>query len=184
MPRPGNGVWPSIVLTACVIQAGASGCARQDAAGAAGGGAAVVDDPMPAWTREGLEAQPQMGRLREQTPPDTGYMPGTTPWRPVPASVPGESDPAGPGELLSAVIVSRGWGRVLGDAAWEQTTRIWSEEDGRAEGIVLQWGFMDDAVAGRDFRVVMRLTDGAWRVERIEERYHCRRAVSATGLCA
>jgi hypothetical protein len=81
------------------------------------------------------------------------------------------------------LIASRGWSDLLGDEVWEQTTRIFYDDE-RAVGVVLLWGFEDDAVAGRDYRIHMRLRAGAWRVERIEERDHCSRRVTTDGLCA
>jgi hypothetical protein len=88
-----------------------------------------------------------------------------------------------PGMLLGALVHEKSWAGVLGEAAWEETLRVHSDGGDVAEGIVLQWGFMDDAVAGRDFRVFMRGTAGTWTIDRIEQRYHCRRAIGADQLC-
>jgi len=66
---------------------------------------------------------------------------------------------------------------------WEQTTRVFVDGSDGATGVVLQWGLLDDAVAGRDYRVSMRRAADMWRVERVEQRFHCRRGVSALGRC-
>ena len=63
------------------------------------------------------------------------------------------------------------------------TARIWRAEDD-AIGVILNWGLQDDSVAGHDFRIHMRRdADGGWMVERLEERFHCARGVTADGLC-
>jgi hypothetical protein len=109
-------------------------------------------------------------------------MPGTTPWTPLSNEVQ-TVEASSPGSLLMRVISSQQWADVLGDAVWEQTTRVLVDDSGAATGVVLQWGFMDDAVAGRDFRVSMRRTGDVWKVESIERRFHCQRGVSADGQC-
>jgi hypothetical protein len=123
-----------------------------------------------------------MALLQQRTPAALGYMPGTTPWAPLSNEVE-TLEAASPGSLLMRVISSQQWGDVLGDAVWEQTTRVLADDNGTATGVVLQWGFMDDAVAGRDFRVSMRRTGTVWKVEGIERRFHCQRGVSAGGQC-
>jgi hypothetical protein len=110
-------------------------------------------------------------------------MPGTTPWTPLSINEAETVEASSPGSLLMRVISSQQWADVLGDAVWEQTTRVLVDDSGAATGVVLQWGFMDDAVAGRDFRVSMRRTGDMWKVEGIERRFHCLRGVSAGGQC-
>jgi hypothetical protein len=146
---------------------------------------ASADTPLPR-TAGGLEVQPQMALLQQRTrgQSDLGYTPATTAWRAVKAA-PGDSvQRATPGALLAALSASRGWSDMVGNSVWEQTTRIYSDDDERAVGVVLQWGFEDDSVAGHDYKVHMTLRDGKWRVERIEERDHCSRRVSTDGICA
>jgi hypothetical protein len=143
-------------------------------------------DASEQWTRKGLEVQDRMTRLREQIPPNTGFTPGTTSWRIVPVPPLSSAlarEATTPGKLLATVTLSQGWADVLGDAAWEQTTRVWSDDSDEAVGMVLLWGFLDDAVAGRDLRISMRRTNNVWHLEKVEERYHCRRKVSADGRC-
>ena len=116
--------------------------------------------------------------------PDARATSGTTPWRVVDSASAGAPPPAAtPGGLLLATIAARGWADSLGDAVHEETIRIWSDSDDVAIGIVLLWDFMDDAVAGHDFRVSMRRTPAGWTAERVEERYHCRRRITAQALC-
>lgn len=112
----------------------------------------------------------------------TGYTPATTAWTPLPSEIEA-SQAASPGALLTGVIASQHWADILGDAVWEQTTRVLVDDSGVATGVVLQWGLMDDAVAGRDFRVSMRRTGDMWKVDGVERRFHCRRGVSADGQC-
>jgi|RhiMetdeSRZDD1v2_1073273.scaffolds.fasta_scaffold22311_1 hypothetical protein len=126
-----------------------------------------------------------MAELQQRTPSDSGATPATTPWIAAPSSS-GDIGlkNATPGGLLMAIAVSRGWTDALGDAAWEQTMRVWTDGDTSGVGVVLLWDFPDDAVAGHDFRISMRRMAGEWTVERIEERYHCRRKLTADGRCA
>ena len=84
---------------------------------------------------------------------------------------------------MTSVTLAHGWSESLGESVWEQTARVWTDGPDTAVGILMQWGFQDDAIAGRDFRISMRRVQAEWRVDRIEERYHCRRRVSAAGLC-
>jgi hypothetical protein len=170
-------------LAAC-ISAYAVGCSKASPRGATPGAQLGAAETSPAWSREALEIQERMVELRRRTSRASSATPDTTPWREV-------SAPAGartlknttPGGLLLAVTSSQGWADMLGDAAWEQTLRVWADDKDAAVGVVLLWGFMDDAVAGHDFRISMRRVDAAWSVERIEDRYHCRRKVTAEGRC-
>jgi hypothetical protein len=191
---------PALAFTACVMAAAVSGCggtdrtesaapARTDAAPPAQSAPAPQPSapvsPARAWTKEALEVQPQMDLLRQRVPADLGYKPANTPWTASTTPLP-TTRAESPGELLASVTLAQGWVDPLGDAVWEQTMRILVDDanPGSATGVVLQWGFMDDAIAGRDFRVQMRMTGGMWQVERIDERYHCSRAVSPEGRCS
>lgn len=169
---------PSLLLTALLL--GVSGC----------GPVEEKEAERPSsleWTEEGLYEQPRLQALREGVPESLEYEPGTTSWRPAAASPVHRSlairTPETPGELLAQVALARGFPDLLGEGAWEQTMRIWSSEEGEAVGVVLQWGLLDDAVAGRDLRVTMRRVERAWEVVGLEERFHCRRGVSPEGLC-
>ena len=139
-----------------------------------------------AWSRTALEEQPQMTSLRRRTPADIG-APATTPWRSVPASEVGvvkdSARSATPGALMGELVHTFGWGDVLGQAAWEQTSRVWLEDESHAAGIVMQWGFQDDAVAGRDRLVRMERRGGRWAVLGVQQREHCARRVTGAGLC-
>jgi len=150
--------------------------------------AATATDTVAPFTREGLEVQREMTLLQQRTPPSLELKPGTTAWRAMERSdqqaVSDSTRHTLPGAFLSALVLSLGWPDALGDAVWEQTIRVWSESDDSAVGVVLQWGMQDDAVAGRDLRVQLRLVNGIWHAEKLEERFHCRRAVSADGVCS
>ena len=159
-------------------------CARssEQRAGPPAPTAGEASPPSDAWSREGLDVQPEMALLKRRTSVTTGYTPATTAWMPLPSEIEAGQAPS-PGALLMGVITSQHWADILGDAVWEQTTRVLVDESGVATGVVLQWGLMDDAVAGRDFRVSMRRTGDTWKVDGVERRFHCRRGVSAGGQC-
>ena len=143
----------------------------------------------PLWSAEGLEAQRRIAWLRERIPPDLGFQPGTTPWRPAqfdlpPAlTSPGAATAASPGTLLTEFVHAIGWDTTLGTEAWEQTTRVLHDQESQATGIVMRWGLMDDAIAGHDVRLHMREAPGGWYIARMEERFHCSRGVTEDGEC-
>ena len=139
--------------------------------------------PAAAWSLESLETQPRVAELRASTPPDTGFSPASTAWTASRITVPDALRGSTPGELLTALASAQGWPGLLGDAIWEQTSRVLIHDDASATGVLMMWGIMDDAVEGRDVRVAMRQVDGAWRVERLDERQHCRRSITAAGQC-
>lgn len=140
----------------------------------------------PLWDREGLDVQPRLDELARRTPPEMEYEPGTTDWRPsqweLPKGLtsPGEASPQSAAALLFEVGQALGEG--LGEEIWEVTTRLWQEGEGRATGMIMRWGFKDDAMAGSDLRVSMTRVDDRWIVEKLEERFHCTRGVSEN-LC-
>ncbi|EPC01999.1 hypothetical protein L861_20315 [Litchfieldella anticariensis FP35 = DSM 16096] len=139
------------------------------------------------WDRKGLEAQPRLAAYRDRLPPDVSYTPGTTSWQEVSHEVPGAltiavSRQDSPGTLLQALASELDLGEPLGRSMWEQTQRIYREDE-RAIGVILQWGFYDDAIQGQDYRVWMRQNGQGWYVERMETRYHCGRGIGENGLC-
>ena len=173
-------ILPVVCLTAVILNAcGGSSGQRASAPVPAANETPQLPD---AWSREALDVQPEMAMLQLRSPGATGYKPGTTVWAPLPIDVQA-GEASSPGELLMAVISSQHWADVLGEAVWEQTTRVLVDDSGVATGVVLQWGLMDDAVAGRDFRVSMRRTGNRWKSEGVERRFHCRRGVSTDGQC-
>jgi hypothetical protein len=165
-----------------MIAAGLAGCADP---GRPPGSQTTDRGPSPsaAWTVDALDAQPRLAELRASTPAATGFAPASTLWMASEIAVPETLSASTPGALLAMITAAQGWTDSLGDAVWEQTTRVWTTDDDSSTGIVLLWGFMDDAVAGRDVRLTMRRRDGMWRVERIEERHHCRRGVTRESRC-
>lgn len=148
-------------------------------------------DPAPAgasmWSEEGLEAQPRLEELAQQTPPDMG-TPATTDWRSSNHEIPSdlgrrtEGGPTSPGTLITALSRELRFDDALGVDVWEQTTRVHQEDDDRATAVILRWGVKDDSLAGMDLRVQMATANDVWFVEELEERFHCRRGVS-DGLC-
>lgn len=178
----------TVVLLAGALLAAGCGAPAPRPSDAA---AAFQDPPMdaPLWQEEGLAAQRRLAWLRERIPPELGYQPGTTPWRPANLELPSEltspaaANAAAPGILLGRLIAAIGWDTTLGTDAWEQTTRILQDDDETALGAVLRWGLRDDAIAGHDLRVQMRKAMNGWYVERVQERFHCSRGVSEEGLC-
>jgi len=140
------------------------------------------DDSRP-WSLEGLTHQPRLQELRESLPPGLGFSPGTTRWRPLdppPAAAPGQTTP---GALIAAAARVLGMQDEVGSDLWEQTVRVWTDDDQGAIGVVLRWGFLDDSIAGHDVRLHLRSDGDAWTIEGAEERYHCRRGISPDDLC-
>jgi hypothetical protein len=166
-----------LVLCSCA----AAGCADPPSRATEQNAQPVPAVPRP-FTEEALDLQSEMSMLKARTPADSSLHPATTLWSTAPSDLPTERA-ATPGALIAAVVVSRGWNDALGDAAWEQTTRVFVKNEDRAFGVVLLWDFLDDAVAGHDFRLSMVRNDGMWRVDRLEQRYHCRRMITADGQC-
>jgi hypothetical protein len=75
------------------------------------------------------------------------------------------------------------------DAAWAGPTRPrWTldevnrQSDGRVAVIVSELGAGDDSVAGTQYAIVARSSDGTWGLDIIFARPMCRRAV-ADGIC-
>ena len=138
----------------------------------------------PLWSEEGLEVQPRTGELDDAM----DRQPGSTDWRDADRPVPerlaeGAQGAQTPGSLLGQLIEELRLDVRLGTEVWEQTTRVHREEEGRAVGLVMQWGLKDDSMAGMDLRVQMVRDDEAWFVEGLDERFHCRRGVTDDGLC-
>ena len=138
----------------------------------------------PMWSEEGLESQDRMEDLREVR----DGAPGTTPWSSENIEVPeglGDADADGavaPGALLVELLSAMGVGAGLGTEVWEQTIRVLQQDGDEAVGVLMQWGFKDDSMAGSDIRAHMRRGDSGWYIERLEQRFHCARGVS-DGLC-
>jgi hypothetical protein len=175
----------AFALLVCSIAVTAARCTRPSAQPDSHAAPPTATAPATSWTREALELQQRMVELQQRTPRESGAAPATTPWMAA-----ASADAAGkalkaatPGGLLIAVVGSSGWADPLGDGVWEQTLRVWTDGDAAAVGVVLLWDFTDDAVAGHDFRISMQRTAADWTVQRIEERYHCRRKSGVDGRC-
>lgn len=140
-----------------------------------------------------------MDQLRTYFLPAEGmpeeWAPGATPWEPmeVPAgfgrAAAGEGTAEAyptPAALMTAWAAHAVGEEVpLGREVWEATVRVLEEdpEDGRALGALLEWGYFDDSVVGRDTRLdLVRGADG-WHVEAAEVRWRCLRGVTDEGLC-
>ncbi|HWV58192.1 MAG TPA: hypothetical protein VNZ57_12135 [Longimicrobiales bacterium] len=146
--------------------------------------------PTPAeriWSEEGLEAQPRLDAYRARIPPDLGWTPGTTEWRPVARQLADSIAAIAPATSIAALMaevqLALEPSGALGREVWEVTTRVLQRDDGTATGVILRWGYQDDALAGHDVRVEMRQVADSWVVEAVLERYQCRRGVSDSGLC-
>ncbi len=145
----------------------------------------------PLWDAEGAAAQPRVWELSGTIPEDMGWEPGTTDWqsseRAVPVELSRDADdlPGSAGEAVHAFVGSQNFTSMLGRDTWEITTRVYDNEgvEGQATGFVLKWGFKDDALAGRDYRLSLQEVNAGWYIETIEERYQCRRGVTDDGLC-
>jgi regulator of replication initiation timing len=137
--------------------------------------------PQPERTPEGLHEQ--LRTLFERDEPED-FDPGTTDWTSAEHPEGLEDAYDSPGALafdLAAVLDAPS----LGMDTWETTTRVLLDEDDPdvAYVAVLSWGFADDAVAGRDYRMTITHDDGAWTPGGAEERFHCRRGVTDDDLC-
>jgi hypothetical protein len=173
---------PAIISRVVLVVSVAVGAACQGAQPRPASPADAAPAAHDPFTRDAFEYQPEMNALRQRVRPEDTVSPATTSWQPSTEPVPAVTA-ATPGALLGTLVDRQGWAGVLGEAAWEETLRVLPAGTDAAEGIVLQWGFMDDAVAGRDVRIRMRLQNGMWSVERMEQRYHCRRGVTADQRC-
>ncbi|MBA2665204.1 MAG: hypothetical protein H0U74_23150 [Bradymonadaceae bacterium] len=186
----------TLLALGCESPTAASDAAPSSATPAAAARASSpLADPQPAeakarlWTPEGLDVQPRMQEFREQLPLELGFEPATTAWQPfgrdIPAALtsPQSSQARSPGELLVDLVKSIDQAGWLGQDAWEQTLRVLREGDDLAIGVVLTWGLRDDAVAGSDLRATMQRRDGHWFIVKLEQRFHCARAVT-DNLCA
>lgn len=142
------------------------------------------------WSDDGLDTQDRMDQLREEArQSDMEQEPESTPWETSEREVPDElAGPDGegaqtPGALLFELASELRLNQGLGAEVWEQTARVLSEDDEQAVGVIMQWGFKDDSLAGSDLRVHMERGDEGWVVAEMEERFHCRRGVTDDGMC-
>jgi hypothetical protein len=146
--------------------------------------AAPLEPAARMWDRAGLEAQPRMGEYQRVMPSALGHKAGSSDWRELPLDDEiAELEAATPGRLLDRLALELGDVDLLGTDVWEMTLRILQSREDVAEGIILFWGFQDDAIAGRDLKVAMRLRGDLWRAEALQERFQCRRGVTGEGLC-
>lgn len=134
----------------------------------------------PLWDSDGLSAQPRLSAHIERLPEGLGFSPGTTEWEASDMPLPATKD--SPAALLAALVAEQERLSPLGEGHWEQTQRL--QRNGEAAvGVVLMWGFKDDAVLGQDYRLTMHEEADGWHAEYLEVRYHCGRGVGDEGLC-
>jgi hypothetical protein len=138
----------------------------------------------PLWDERGLAVQPRMAELVRASR-EYGFKPATTPWQDEAIGHLGRVTWDEPGIALQEVAQALRLYEFLGLDTWEVTHRLYLDEDreDRAVGVLLSWGFKDDAVAGADYRATFTRWEGGWQLEALERRFHCRRGVSAEGLC-
>lgn len=138
---------------------------------------ANVADPR---TPEGLTDQV---RVHVRDARDLGlpedWEPNATAWVPyeVPEEVGGTYET--PGDVVAALARAAD-AHLLGRDQWETTIRVLMDEDDPdlAYGAVLSWGYLDDAVSGRDVRITLtRTEDDGWEPGGAEQRFHCLRAL-------
>ncbi len=161
---------------------------NDDSAPAAGPGELEHDprEKLSMWSREGLTAQDRMEDLKEQR---DDFEPGTTLWAETDHEIParlteeGDERTSTPGALLSELTEALRLTDALGQDVWEQTTRVFYEDDDHVTGMIMQWGIKDDSMAGTDFRVRMGRDDDGWFVAEVEQRFHCARGVTEDQLC-
>lgn len=136
-----------------------------------------------AWSQKALLSHPRMTELKAKADPAMGE-PGSTDWRAAQGvdelkALQAES----PAQLLARASQALHFNSALGVDVWEQTVRIFQDDDQRAQGILMSWGAKDDSVAGADYLVKMNLEGEQWKVDSVEERIHCWRGVGEEGLC-
>ena len=149
--------------------------------------AGIPARPALPWSAEGLAYQPHMTGFAFHAQ-GFGFTPGTTRWRPSGLVVPApftrpRSTWRSPGALVAGLVSALNLGEPLGQDAWELTTRVFMPEAGQASAIIMMWGLKDDSVVGRDYLLVLRQHQGNWYVVEIQERFHCRRGVTADDIC-
>ncbi|MEW6524600.1 MAG: hypothetical protein AB1445_13820 [Bacillota bacterium] len=146
---------------------------------------AALEDraPRPAqWSVDALDYQPRMAELARHAR-EAGFEPGTTSWRPSRLELPGEFTRQGstwqsPGALVSGMVNALSLSDLLGQDVWEVTLRVLMSGPNEATGMIMVWGFQDDSVAGRDYRLLLRQEQGRWYVVDAQERDHCVRGVT------
>lgn len=144
-------------------------------------GADVLANVADPRTPEGLTDQVRvhMRAARDLGLPEE-WEPNATAW--VPYEVPDEVDGTyeTPGDVVAALARAAD-ARLLGRDQWETTIRVLLDEGDPdlAYGAVLSWGYLDDAVSGRDVRITLtRTEEDQWEPGRAEQRFHCRRALA------
>jgi hypothetical protein len=135
----------------------------------------------PLWDERGLVVQPRMAELARASRP-YGFEPATTPWQDEAIGHLVRVSWDEPGIALNEVAQALRLYTFLGLDTWEVTHRLYLDED-RAVGVLLSWGFKDDAVAGEDYRATFTRWEDGWQLEALERRFHCSRGVSSEGLC-
>ncbi|MFO8060805.1 MAG: hypothetical protein R6U70_09165 [Bacillota bacterium] len=149
-----------------------------------GDGDEPIEMPRP-WSREGLEHHPQVEQMKAQGQ-EAGYSPGTTSWMPLELEIPPKmsqvesSTYTEPGSLVRDLTGMLGYEESLGQDLWQVTTRVLIDDD-EATAVIMLWGFMDDSVAGTDLLVQMEREEDRWAVVSLQQRHHCRRAVTEDG---
>ena len=137
-------------------------------------------------TDEKLENEKRLEEMQKRAEEsEMGHEPDVTPWRDSRRQIPeslargGDDLADSPQALLSALDAEF----RMGDEVSDHSTKIQREDDSQAVGLIMQWGFKDDSMAGADLRVHMEHGDGGWFVTELEERAYCRRGLSDDGLC-
>lgn len=146
--------------------------------------------PRPLWTVDAAVHQPRMVALElHARDNELGYAPGATIWRELERPLPPRFTEPGSGfataaDLLAAIVSdlrALGW---LGYDVFEVTLRLVPTAEHEAVAVILQWGLMDDSVAGLDLRLDLAAAERGWLVSAAQQREHCARGVTDGGtLC-
>ena len=144
----------------------------------------LAGEPEPARTEDGVTDQLRAYFMPVDDLPDE-WQPGVTDWHPtdVPEGFGAGAAYDSPGALVTALAEQESGPALGGDGAWEVTLRVLTADDaevaaGEAIGGLLEWGYLDDATAGRDLRLHLLEGDDGWFVDEAAQRFHCRRAVT------
>ncbi|UCZ53546.1 hypothetical protein LGQ02_01745 [Bacillus shivajii] len=114
---------------------------------------------------------------------ENGWMRGTTEWRDWEGDadhfyLPTDESWETPTALMYEWMLEEETMSWLGLDVWETTLRIEYPSEYKAVGYILNYGFKDDSVAGRDMKLTMHQNKAYWYLDEVKVRDQCARNVS------
>jgi hypothetical protein len=134
----------------------------------------------PLWDARGLVRQPRLSELMRAQAVETTSP--STPWQALPLGELAEQRWDDPGVALGELAQALALQQSLGKDTWELTQRLLRDGE-RATGALLVWGLKDDAIIGSDYRASFARNADGWQLVQLEQRFHCQRGVTESGLC-